>query len=289
MAALATTAVGEERSEILNNIGVTYSRQTRVREAAEYYEVSVREAPNRIAILNYAKALLSSDNALSAAAWLKNWEALRGDSFDWGWTLSVALFRARLFADAAAEMEHIRHDAPPDKVVGVTALLIATYADGLHDFARAIDIGTEAIKTHSDAPVLYNNLAYALLLSGLTRSAADILAQVDPAAFEEGDSAVALRATTGLLLLSQGDIEAGTRMYERALAAADSETLRERVKVKRDLEVARALIRADRFDEAARLLERAAAGSDDAYPYQLEAKDELRRLGGDDLRKLLGP
>lgn len=82
-----------------------------------------------------------------------------------------------------------------------------------------------------------------------------------------------LRATRGLLLMRQGAIEEGARLYEEAQTKAPDDHQRERVAQKRGLELGRALLARGEIEQARALLEEAAQGPD--------------RVFGDDARALL--
>lgn len=98
------------------------------------------------------------------------------------------------------------------------AALVATYllTDVAQDYETAIRIGAEALKRIPDAKGVANNVAYALALAGRPKEARKFL----PKVFPTDKSRPFFVATEALIHLASGDVEGGSRGYEKAAAVA---------------------------------------------------------------------
>jgi tetratricopeptide (TPR) repeat protein len=122
-----------------------------------------------------------------------------------------------------------------------------------------------------------NNLAYAYLKGGKVDDARGALESTEPATRTSKRSSVfvCLLATWGLLLIREGNYDAGRVMYQRALELAPRGPLKERVRQKIAIEEAIRRIGQSRPDEARRLLQKAIELNADP-----EFTAEARRLFG---------
>jgi tetratricopeptide (TPR) repeat protein len=277
--ALGKTQDPPTRARLLNDLGVSYDRVGKHSEAERQFASSVESAPSEIAIVNRGKALLSSGRSIEAASWLRTAPFPEsGPSDSRLFTLAVSLNVARMHADAASIYESLVSAREPNRFV--FADLAAIYTDNLADAAKAIGFAETGLRSFPSDPLLVNNLAYALLMFGQVDSAARVLST--PVVPNETEL-VCLMATRGLLELRRGNIAEGKRLYNEAIGLSGKRSIRERAKAKRDLEVARALIRSRAStDELVGLLREAASAPEDAYPYQLQASNELKLLRGGD-------
>lgn len=263
------------RARLLNDLGVTYSRIGKHKEAEQHFAESVEAFETELAIVNRGKALLHGGRPLEAVEWLQSANCPDGEpSANRTRTLAIALEDARLHEASAATYEKLIASKQAD--VQVYRNLTALYTDTFENRDRAVETAFEGLAQFASDPILVNNLAYALLMAGQVEQAATVLGMpIVPA----NDDLLYLTATRGLLELLRGDINAGRRLYDEALALSQTDATRERVRSKRDLEVGRAMIRlGNSRSEAASLLQRAAEAGDAAYPYDLHAKTELKRL-----------
>jgi len=285
---VAEARAGWERATILNNLGVAYSRLDNWAEADRRFLESVEASPGLTAIENRAIALLETGFADEAINWLLVWEAReRFQETSFLRLLSTAYLRAGRWQKSLDLAEDLISRA--DKDVNVYCLLSALYADYADRPEDGARIARDGLQRFPDSTTLRNDLAYSLLLLNRPDEAEEWLLSVDESGASMRDL-VHLTATRGLLELYRGQVTEGQRLYEKALAMAPSNSLRERVRVKRDLEIGRALLRLGKPQrEATRFFERAAQGQLPAEPYVSQARHHLRLLQKSPRPPQIGP
>ncbi len=268
----------KERAEILNNLGVAYTRLNRLDDAGKAFLRSTNEMPTEIAITNYARTVLEIGNPAGVLEWLAKWRSVPLGGLGAPKVAAIALMHLGRNEDAVALATRITER--PDADEEAFALLSAVYADGVQDSLAAVVSAQAGVQRWPGSTLLANNLAYALLLAGKPEEAARCLEAIDESTVDP-ERRVYLTATRGLLALWRGDLAIGQRLYEEAARLAGRESLRTKVKVKRDLEVARAMRRLGSADaEVVRLLRRASEGGRSAEPYASQARRELSLLTG---------
>lgn len=270
------TTSASERAWALNNLGVAYDRLGKAEEAARSFWESAEAEPSDIPIGNVAKMLLERGEPEATVEWLKTAEAWCAPGTSMRQALAVALMQSDRLEEAAEVAEKLI--ARPDADKWAFALLGTLYADGTHNYTAAVTILRQGLHRWPNDAVLWNNLSYALILAQRLDEAADNLDRLTEGQLETRETAHVL-ATKGLLALYRGDVGAGWKLYEQAIAIAGQPALRARIKVKRDLEMGRALQRQDaKPAEVRAYFARAAAGPKAARPYTKHAEAELRRL-----------
>jgi tetratricopeptide (TPR) repeat protein len=272
--ALLKTNERQLRSRLLNDLGCADSRLGMYGAAGGYFERSVAEMPNELAIVNRAKAFLLAHAPTLAIMWLRGAPLVDADpSVERRKVLANAYSDAEMFVEAVVEASSLVEEGLAD--VDVFGLVTTVLVDRLSDYRRAIAMGELAIERFPNESLMINNLAYSLLMSGETARAKVLLDRAQKLKLEN----MYLTATRGLLALRQGYIGVGRELYEKALGMAGTEAMRERVRAKRDLEVARALLASGNGErEALSLLERASKAGSAASPYEEHARQEMRRL-----------
>lgn len=267
----------EERAQLLNNLGVAYSRLDRLADAAETFRASVETLPSTVVIANRAKALIDDGRISDALDWLLSWKDNAAFGTSERITLAYALALAHHNEQAIQIGVALVEDAQADE--SSFMLLSMLYADIVGDPKAGANVASKGLTLFPDSASLRNNLAYCLLQAGEIELAEQYLDSVGEQQELTNETKASLRATRGLLALKRGDLATGRRFYEEAAAIAGYESIRERVKAKRDLEVARTLIAlGERSLEVARLLERAANAKPSAEPYSSHARSELLLL-----------
>ncbi|MGK2935914.1 MAG: tetratricopeptide repeat protein [Gemmatimonadaceae bacterium] len=273
-AAASKTENDAVRAGLLNDAGVAYSRMSMGDRAIQKFEQAFMRYPAPLYALNKARQLLSAGRPEKVIEWFASIPVMEGENGAEAGKLLVKAFVADHQYERAVELglplladEHADAD--------LYGTMSAAFSDGIGDLKQAVSVAAEGRERFPDDPMLANNLAYAFLLAGDRESARRLLSEV----VEDPNENVALTATRGLLALWEGRIQEGTKLYDLALSKAMTDSVRERVRVKRDLEVGRALLRLGQStDLALTLLRRAASGSASAYPYSDHAKAEMKRI-----------
>jgi tetratricopeptide (TPR) repeat protein len=272
---LEKTSVPFTRARLFVDIGYTYAQLGNHARAGGFFERSVEADPSELAILNRARAYMYEGKPQLAADWLSRApHSGRRPAYD---RLKL-MFRALWLAGKTADLGKLGEEliAHPEADAAGFTMYTSVLVDNLSRSQDAVRIAREGHKRFSNDAILSNNLAYSLLMDGQVAEAQAVLdAAREPE--ELGDVAV-LTATRGLLLLKQGDIGGGRDLYEKALAIAPTEQLRERIRSKRDLELGRALRAIGRTGEAEALFARSAETSRAASPYNEQAVSEMRLL-----------
>ena len=124
----------------------------------------------------------------------------------------VAFLEGDNEAAAAAATDWFAHE--PGNPMAAAAALVGL-GIGVERWGEALIVAREALATLPPNPVLVNNAAYVLAMSGHAREAIDLLKGI------AGDEFV-MNATLGLAHLANGEIEDGMRLYRQAADRAES-------------------------------------------------------------------
>lgn len=124
----------------------------------------------------------------------------------------VALLEGDNEGAAAAATDWFAHE--PDNPMAAAAALVAL-GIGVERWDEALIVAQEALSTLPPNPMLVNNAAYVLAMSGHAQEAIDLLKDI------AGDDFV-MNATLGLAHLANGEIEDGMRLYRQAADRAES-------------------------------------------------------------------
>lgn len=129
--------------------------------------------------------------------------------------------------------------------------LSSIYIDILDDTLRATSIINDGLKEHPSNLQLLNNLAYCHLMHNDTDSARSILDAIDV------QNNIYITATRGLLLVKEGDIKEGSRLYNMAIKLAEKiPGLPELVSQKKYLELAKVALSQKKIRDALHMLEK---------------------------------
>ncbi len=254
---------------LLNNFGVVLAELGRVQPAIEYLQRSLSLAVFAPAFRNLARVLIGVGEIAEA----KQLYDLRRDEYPDAFT---AAFGARLQelagnykAATGLYREAVSRDAAaPIGYAGLSKLLCDI--DG--NYQEATEILQDGLANCGNNDVLLNNLAYAQLLSGDTVSGRRTLDRIAVKA-----SLYFVEATRGLLLLKEGNVEEGARLYNLAkhLAIPKVKSL---VEQKKRIELARYWIGQKRVEKAKDLLLSALDLKTDEKLFRREAEKLLEEL-----------
>lgn len=236
---------------ILNNIGVVYNRLGDMTKAKEYLikGLETDAEPNKLVLrnlihvcfkanwINEAKkyiddALVAFDNDPVFLSYLGDYHSHVGD-----YHVAKDIYNKVLSIDPKAIMAY----------VGLG--LIMTEVDD--DIDNALRLLEKGLSYHKGDSHLINNYAYTLILKGNLEDARLILDKL------KIEDSVYITATRGLLLIREGNVEEGRRLYNKAIALAGSNhDLARLADQKKHLELARHYIQKGEGREAIRLLKK---------------------------------
>jgi Flp pilus assembly protein TadD len=274
--AVYQSTLPSERAWALNNLGVAYERLGKGAEAARSFVEAAEAEPSDIPMANVAKVLLDRGEAEATIEWLQGAATWCAPGPSMKQALAVALMQSDRIEEATRTAQELVAGDGADK--WAFALLGGLYSDSSQRYAEAVAILRQGLKRWPNDPVLWNNLSYALILANRLDEAESTLDELSRRPLTNKESAY-VTATQGLLALYKGEISLGWKQYEKAIAIAGQESLRDRIKVKRDLEMGRALRRLGaKTSEIRAYLARAAGGPKSARPYTKHAERELRSL-----------
>jgi tetratricopeptide (TPR) repeat protein len=183
--------------------------------------ISVRKINQAERVLEACRAAFPSDPAT---------QVLLAVTFEAGGSYDKAIAALRTVVEL--------RDAPPSAF----AILGALLADEVRNLDEALAVIESGYTRYPHDPIVLNNLAYILLRRGESGRARDVLSRMP----ERDAATIAPTATSGLLLIAEGDYEGGRQKYrsaERLARQAGNGELAAVVRQKMHLELARALVR----------------------------------------------
>lgn len=236
---------------LLNNIGIVYDRLGDRTKAKEYLKKGLEAdmQPNKLVLrnlidicfkedwLNEAKkfiddALVTFDNDPVFLSYLGDYHCIVGD-----YQVGRDIYNKVLSIDPKALMAY----------VGLG--LIMTEVDD--DIDNALQLIEKGLSYYKDSSHLLNNYAYTMILKGKLEDARLVLDKL------KIEDSVHITATRGLLLIKEGNVEEGRRLYNKAIALAGSNhNLAALADQKKHLELARYYIQKGERKEAIRLLKK---------------------------------
>lgn len=261
-----------------NNLGVGLVSLGQLDSAEGHYLKSLEfteETP--VAFHNLARLYLREGKLNQAKALLARCVDRFGDAA----STTIAGQLARRTGDYAGALELFERaiQLEPDEP-GAYAALSALIGDWLSDHGRAIRVLQQGLSRVPNHPVLMNNLAYSLLMTGETSRAREILNRLR--GLEDN---VYVCATRGLLLIREGNVPEGSSLYNRAAELADDAGLRALVRQKKNLEVARYWRERGQLGRALRAATAAAEIQQAIHPFfAAEASSMVEELRRSDAR-----
>lgn len=234
------------RARLLNNLGACSLRLSAFDEAGRHFLASMTSDPTAsVPFQNLARLQLEQGRAGEAAKTLRACADRFPADEEARLLLAYALNLEGKSDQAIAEMRDLVETtgASPQ----AWAVLGALLTDGARRPTEAVSVLESARLRWPNDPILINNLAYAHLMNEEPRAARVILGPIlDSEATREPHEEVVLRATSGLLHIWEGDLESGTRRYQRAAEVARQHgylDLSAAARQKMHLELARAHLR----------------------------------------------
>jgi tetratricopeptide (TPR) repeat protein len=227
----AEDSAPDSLARLHNNLGVTLAEMRDYDGGIHYLEMSLAMEADEVAYENLARVLLAARRLDKAHDLLEVYAPSFNSSFTW--SLRGRLAELEGDYDDAKDSYQKAIDTQPYKAYGYAGLgKLLVDVDLAPD--RAITVLGEGLKSCPDNLAIANNLAYAQLMSGDTRIARQILQRLS----DESDPYF-LTATRGLLLLREGHVREGSRLYNLAARQAVDDQTRLLVEQKKWIEIAR--------------------------------------------------
>ncbi|TSA01069.1 MAG: tetratricopeptide repeat protein, partial [Nitrospiraceae bacterium] len=243
---------------VYNNLGCAYLELGNREEAGAFFKKSARESPHVMTDAHCNLfALYMGDNrfeeafpliqiiekdaskALKSPAWQARFNFLAARYYLYQKDYSVS---SRYLAEA----KHI-DPTSPTAYIGISYIL----SEIKGDYLGAIEILKQGLSHTPTNLMLLNNLAYNYLMKGNIENARGVLDRINEQDALENPH---LYATRGLLLVKEGALEEGARLYNQASILAKDEETRAQVRQKKNLEMGRYFLSQGKLERAKKLL-----------------------------------
>jgi tetratricopeptide (TPR) repeat protein len=248
-----------------NNLAVVYARLGEVGKARESYERCIKEQPEKSSVyFNFAMFLLDLRQFQHADEVIADMAAKFPDDS------TVTLLKGRCFLereqfdDAVDYLQQAVKLRPND--ILAPCFLGWIYSEIRQDYQAAISLFKEALTHHPTDARLLNNLAYNHLMADEVEVAREVLDQAN-----ERESPIFLTATRGFLLIKEGNILEGKRLYNKAAKMASNEELRGQIHQKKFLELARYELKQKNPGQAVKYLNEAIKHQSNRSVFQQQA------------------
>jgi tetratricopeptide (TPR) repeat protein len=224
-------------AEVLNNIGTVSKARGRIKDAMEYLERAISVDPEAILPKHNLVGLLFDQDNLELGKSILERCIERSPENPVSLTLMGTYYALKeQYQESLAVLEQAI--AVDQKTTLPYAVLGLVLGDLLGQFAKVVERLEPVVKRHPEDVWLLNNLAYGYLMLDNTRAAREILDRV-----VQKDQNLFLTATRGLLMLKEGNVQEGRRLYNLAAARANTSELRDLVRQKKELELAHYFVR----------------------------------------------
>jgi len=227
----AENSAPESLARLHNNLGVALAETRDYDGGIHYLELSLAIETDEVPYENLARVLLAARHLGKVRDLLEVHAASFNSSFTWSLRGRLAELEGNY--DDAKDSYQKAIDTQRDKSYGYAGLgkLLIDIDLAPH---RAIEVLSEGLKSCPTNLAIANNLAYARLMAGDTHIARQILERLA----DESDPYF-LTATRGLLLIREGHVEEGSRLYNLASREAIDKPTRLLVEQKKWIEIAR--------------------------------------------------
>ena len=223
-------------AHLYSNTGVVYHELGDIGTARGYYEecLKLHEAGSPVPFHNLINLHFGRRGYGEAKDLIEMCLALFPGDPQALFSLGRYHFANREYGEAVDVLDHMIRQAPQE--VPPYALLSFILSEITGDYDKAIDIVLEGLKHNPGKRSLINNLAYSYLMKGDSeiQKAREIL---DGYGGDEDD--VHMIATRGLLLIKEGDLREGARLYNRVAKLARTEEMKGLAQQKKNLELGR--------------------------------------------------
>jgi tetratricopeptide (TPR) repeat protein len=261
----------ESRASAYNNMAVISQRMGDYGKAEQYYHLSLENRPSTLIPFYNAIFLYFMEDKNDIAKQIID-EALVKFPDD----PYINEFLGRYYFEIG---DYAKSSEVLANVIAVEPAVVDSYAtlaviemEVNKDPARAYDILTKGLVHHPDELVLLNNLAYSYLMKDEIDKARQIIDRV------KAQDDIFITATRGLLLIKEGNIQEGQRLYNQARSRATHQYTANLISQKKYLETGRYYLKQGNTNEAIRLFKKAVPIKARYNYYRNEAKEILETL-----------
>ncbi len=235
----------QDRSRILNNIGVAYHKMGNLKEAENYYQQCVQKVgyANHIIVSNLIDVYFDSNKPEEA----KKYVDILQDRFKDKKTYYYFTAKYYYFKDEIEKAIQYFHFSLKEnkRFLPAYSFLSCIYSEQCRDYSNAIKVNEDGIKLFPEDAIIVNNLAYNYLMNNQIEEARKVLRVIAEEKYN-----LFLYATKGLLRIKEGDIEEGRRLYNLAAKMTNNDNLKRKVNQKKNLELGRYYLFQNRKDSA---------------------------------------
>lgn len=242
----------QDHANTFNNIAVIYQHLKNYDKAETYFNLCLNLESSRKSLYfqNLIKFYLDIDKNEKAKKLIDQGMAEYHNDPDIIECLGRYYYEIEDYEKSITELNYAISKKPD--LTEAYALLSVIEMEYNSDTNKAHDILIKALSFNQDNVGLLNNLAYNYLLKGNIAEARNILDKVN------APDNLYITATRGLLLLKEGNIEEGSRLYNIAEAiASPNKGLQYLVRQKKYLELARYYYKENKIREAKEYLKKA--------------------------------
>jgi tetratricopeptide (TPR) repeat protein len=229
----------DRSSELSNDIGFTYFREQKQKEAEEWFKKSIKDSSGHgtLPYRNLTHLYSTQERYREALDVLHKCADIFGE--DEYIVVARSYVRSQLgdYDRAISDLEQLVSKGTDNRQV--YGMLSGFLADVKHDYEKALVLLEDVYPKYSGDNWLINNLAYVHLMLGHTQAARVLLES--EAMQSKAEKYFPLMATRGLLYLREGDFAKARELYKSAAAVASGLGHRELavvVKQKMHLELA---------------------------------------------------
>lgn len=271
----------KEIARIYNNIGVIYHARRNFEKAIENYLVCIEKIDclNHVIVGNIIDLYFNLNQFNEVKKYIDMYREQFGEKEYYFYYLSKYLYyKDKTLSDSIKLMKKFL--TVNKKFLPAYTFLSSIYSEDLQDYKSAVAINEKAFEQIPNSKVAINNLAYNYLMNNEVGKAEVILRKV-----KENSGSVYLNATRGLLNIKKGNIEEGSRLYNRAAELAGRGILYGLVIQKKNLELARHYISCGKKNRVRDNLKKVFStmkGKDTIFTKQAqELQEQLKKMPGD--------
>jgi Flp pilus assembly protein TadD len=247
------------KARVANNIGVCFLRDGSRAQARRWFVKALDTGPEGgpLPYQNLARVYILNREYTEALELLEQCRKSFPDDQTTVRLIAGCLTRCGLYDQAVREVRpFIESGKATEELYADMGRILA---DGKGDYQSALEILQQGYAKFSKKPAIANNLAYVYLMLGDATTARSILESIVPSKDDDDDDEnqswrpVVLTATWGLVHITEGDLETGSRSYgeaERLALGLKNKELARTVNQKMHLELARAYLRKSDYQNA---------------------------------------
>jgi len=279
-AALSAARVtsSEQKAAMLNDLGVALALRGEIDEAREFFEKSIEAKPDELlARHNLIRTFLDHRDLSQAKEKLDQCLTIAPDDPATLTLMGAYYAFNEEYQSSLAVLEHALAKDP--RHVQAYAWLTCVLGDIFGDFDQIVRRLLPMLDHYPHDATIVNNLAYAYLMLNDVPAARNLLDRLNQTLYADHPI---VTATRGLLLLKEGNVEEGRRLYNLAANLAKTDELKQLIRQKKNLELAHHYVRVGSTEIAKRLLQEAVSMKTIDSKYRRRAAALLRQINEPD-------